>query len=250
MQNTGISKNIETEVEAQKLELIESAATLFAVQRLHGEKTQEQTMQSYGRLVDAHLLIVGVLASALLRVNGKISPTTPTSEERDALFASFVIGMEVCEKAIAEGRYLQASALLRQEMETVTQLKAVSVGKRKAEGSPNVSVLESSLKQLYGDLSAAAHVSKHHIVRTATEHEISGDDLPGPTSGTRYFPVLDESLARRLFSLHLMLIIGLIEELSIDHHERHTEDCFSSRDTRRIELAILLMQAEGMVIID
>jgi hypothetical protein len=85
---------------------------LFALQRVFGDKVREQTMKAYGRLVDAHLLTTGVLAAALLRVNGKITPITPTSEERNALFASFVIGIEACESAIAEGRYLQALALL------------------------------------------------------------------------------------------------------------------------------------------
>lgn len=207
-------------------------------------------MQSYGRLIDAHLLIMGVLSSALLRVTGKVRLITVTSEERDALFASFVIGIDLCGDAIAEGRYLQASALLRQEMETIAQLKAVASDRRKEERSPNVSVLEGSVARLYGDLTAAAHLSRHDIVRHTTEHQISGDDLPGPTSGTRCFPAFDEVLARRLFSLHLRLILGLIEELSNDHGERHAEDCFSAKDARRLELAILLMQADGMVIVD
>jgi len=239
--------DIETVVNAHQRELIEPAATLFAAQRVYGDKVREQTMKAYGRLVDAHLLTTGVLASALLRVNGKIAPVTPTSEERDALFASFVIGIESCESAIAEGRYLQAQALLRQEMETLAQLKAVSAGKRNTKQSPNVGVLEKSLARLYGGLSDAAHVSKHYIVRAATQWDVSGDDLPGPTSGTRYFPAFDEGVARRSFSLHLMLTLGLIEELSIDLHERYNDDGFTKREADAINLVLQLMQAEGMV---
>lgn len=245
-----LPKDVEAEIESESSELIEAAATVFAVQRVHGEEIKEQAKQSYGRLVDAHLLIVGVLGAALLRVNGKFHFMTPTSEQRDALFATFVIGMELCEKAISEGQYLQACTLLRQEMETIAQLKAVSSGKRNEARSPNISALEPSLKRLYDELSGAAHVAKHDVVRTATEYEMSGKDLPGPTSGTRYFPAFDETLARRLFGLHLMLIARLIEELSVDHREHHTDDCFSAKDNRRLELAMLLMEAEGMVIID
>ncbi len=244
-----LQDNIETEIELESRELIEAAATVFAVQKVHGEDVKQQSTASYGRLRDAHLLILGVLGTALLRVNGRISAITPISEERNALFASFVIGMELCEAAIAEGRYLQASALLRQEMETIAQLKAVIAGRRKEKQPPNVSALEKSVGRLYGDLSAATHVAQHDIVRAVTEHEMSGYDLPGPTSGTRYFPAFDETLARRLFGLHLMLAMNLIEELSIDHREHHADKCFSSKDSRRIELAILLMEAEGVLII-
>jgi hypothetical protein len=211
------------------------------------DKVREQTMKAYGRLIDAHLLTTGVLAAALLRVNGKIAPITPISEERNALFASFVIGIEACESAIAEGRYLQALALLRQEMETLAQLKAVNAGRRNANRSRNVAVLESSLARLYVELSAAAHVSKSHIVRAATEWDVSADDAPGPTSGTRYFPAFDEGLARRSFSVHKVLTLGLIEELSINLREQHHGDRFTERETEAVSFALQLMAAEGMV---
>lgn len=234
-------------VEAHQHELIEPAVTLFAVQRVYGDNVREQTMKGYGQLVDAHLLTTGVLAAALLRVNGKITPNTDTSEERNALFASFVIGICACESAIAEGRYIQAGALLRQEMETLAQLKAVSNGTRKKNSSPSVRVLENSISRLYGSLSAAAHLSKHHIIRAVTEWDVSGENLPGSTSGTRYFPVFDKGLARRLFGLHLVLTLRIIEELSIDFHEKHGDDGFTEREAEALNLALQLMTAEEIL---
>jgi hypothetical protein len=242
--------DIEADVEAHKRELTTPAATLFGVQRFYGQQVREQTMKAYGRLVDAHLLIMGVLSSALLRVNGKIIPIPPTGEERNALFASFIIGIDICEIAIAEGRYLQALALLRQEMETVAQLKVVRAGKRNEKRPPNIGVLEKSIARLYDDLSVAAHVSKHDIVRSTIEWEVAGDDLPGPTSGTRQFPVCDEGLARRSFALHLMLTHWIVAELAIDLHERHDGDGFTEREAEAVRLAELLMQAEGLVTVD
>lgn len=225
-----MTDDIAVVIESYQRELIKPAVTLFAEQRVCGAKVREQTMKAYGRLVDAHMLITGVLAAALLRVNGKISPITPTSGELDALFASFIIGIDLCEHTIAEGRYLQAGALLRQEMETLAQLKAVRVGKRNETKSPNVAVLNESIRRLYGSLSSAAHVSTHDIVRAATECEVSGDDLPGPTSGTRFTPAFDNEVARRSFNTHLILTLGLIEELSIDLHERHKDDELTERE--------------------
>ena len=242
-----MTDDIEAAVEAHQRELIESAATLYAVQKVYGDKVREQSKAAYRRLVDAHLLITGVLATGLLRTNGKITPITDTSEERNALFASYVIGMEACERTIEEGRYLQAHALLRQEMETLAQLKAVTAGKRNENRSPNVAMLEKSLARLYDGLSAAAHVSKHHMVRAATECDVSGDNVPGPTSGTRYFPAFVEELARRSFGLHLMLTLRLIEEMTIDPLEQHGNDEFTEREVEAVNLAVQLMIAEGVL---
>jgi hypothetical protein len=241
------SDDIEAAVETHQRELIESAATLYAVQKVYGDKVREQSKAGYRRLIDAHLLITGVLATGLLRISGKITPITDTSEERNALFASYVIGMKACEGAIEEGRYLQAHALLRQEMETLAQLKAVTADKRNDNGSPNVAVLEKSLARLYGGLSAAAHVSKHHIVRGATEWDVSGENVPGPTSGTRYFPAFVEELARRSFGLHLALTLRLIEEMSIDLHQQHGDDGFTERELEALNLAVQLMMTEGVL---
>lgn len=242
-----MTDDIDMALEVHRRELIEPAATLYAVQKVYGDKVREQSKAAYRRLVDAHLLITGVLAAALLRINAKIIPITNTSEERNALFASYVIGIEACERAIEEGRYLQAHALLRQEMETLAQLKSVAAGNRNRDRSPNVAVLEKSLARLYDDLSSAAHVSKHHIVRAATEWEVSHENMPGPTSGTRYFPAFVGELARRSFGVHLMLTIGLIEEISIDLHEQHGDAAFTEREVEAVDLAVELMIAEGVL---
>ncbi len=238
-----MKSDVEAAIEVHKRELIQSAATLFAAQRVYGANVREQTMKAYGRLVDAHLLATGVLGAGLLRINGKIIPIAQTCEERNGLFASFVIGMDACENAIVEGRYLQALALLRQEMETVAQLKVVRAGTRKENCAPNVGVLEKSMARMYGELSAAAHLSRPHIVRAATEYNLDGADLPGPTSGTRYFPAFDERVARGSFSLHLMLTLCVIEELSIDLPE---DAEFTKREAEAVNLAVVLMEAEGM----
>jgi hypothetical protein len=238
-----VSEDIFTTLNAHQRELIEPAAKLFAIQKVYGDEVRKKTMKAYGQLADAHMLTTGVLASGLLRIDGKILSSTPEREERNALFASFVIGMTTCESSIAEGRYLQAIALLRQELETLATLKGVSIGKPRKKESRNVNVLDESLKRLYGSLSDAAHLESTHIVRNATKLDVSVMDFPEQTSATRYFPSFDEGLARRLFSLYLMLILRLIEELSIDLGD----DGFTEQEAHAVKLALQLMQSEGMV---
>lgn len=239
----------EEAIEYHKQERIEQAATLYAVQKVYGDQAKAKAMAAYGRLIDAHLIVTGVLASGLLRINGEIVEGDKIAFERDALFAAFVIGLEPCETAIAEARYLQAHAMLRQELEILAQLKAVSTNRRKPNGAPNITSLKKqhSLARLYGGLSAAAHVSRHDIVQSATAWDGEMDDTPGPTNFTRYFPETDEGLARRSYALHIYLILHLIEELNIDLANRYNDAHFTESETEALGLAIDLMIAEGML---
>ena len=237
-------------IEDHKQALIGPAAMLYGVQKMFGDQARTKAKQAYGQLIDAHLLVAGVLGAGLLRISGAVIPSTPTSEERNALFAAFVIGLNACESAIEEARYLQASALLRQEMEILAQLKAVREGRRKSNGSPNVTALEKSLRRLYGDLTAAAHASRHDIVESVTAWEGPMENLPGPTSMTRYFPETDDGLARRSFALHISMIVCLIEELSLDFDERYPDHAFTDSERKALHHAVALMIAEGLVELD
>jgi hypothetical protein len=229
-------------------ERIEAASTMYASQQVASNRVRDQTKAAYRRLLDAHLLIAGVLAAGMLRTNGKVVQATDATHERGALFASYFIGMDLCERAIEEGRYLQAHALLRQEMETLAQLKAVARGSRNASRPPDIAVLEESLRRMYGELSSAAHLSKHHIVRQATQYEVTNVDAPGPTTASRYFADFDDHLARQSFTLHLMLTLGVIEEYIRDVNAQHKEeDRFGARDVEALALAMKLMQSEGMI---
>jgi hypothetical protein len=237
----------EDTIERHKQELIEPAATLYAVQKVYGDQAKAKAMAAYGRLIDAHLLVTGVLASGMLRINGAVVEGDQTAFERDALFAAFVIGLEPCERAIAEARYLQAHAMLRQELEILAQLKAVRANRRKLNGAPNIAVLEQSLARLYGGLSAAAHVSQHDLVQSATAWDGQMENLPGPTNLTRYFPETDEGLARRSYALHIYMILRLIEELSVDLASRYDNAGFTKSEAEALGLAVDLMVAEGML---
>lgn len=244
------ANNSRETLEDLKRTLIHPAAMLYGVQKMFGDQARTKAKEAYGQLIDAHLLVAGVLGAGLLRTNGAVTLTTATSEERNALFAAFVIGLNACECAIEEARYLQAHALLRQELEILAQLKAVSKGRRKLKGSPNVTALEKSLRRLYGDLTAAAHVSRHDIVESVTAWNGPMENLPGPTSMTRYFPETDAGLARRSFALHIYLMVRLIDELSLDFDERHPDHAFTDSERAALNHAVALMIAEGLVELD
>ncbi|HZR73457.1 hypothetical protein [Bradyrhizobium sp.] len=230
----------------EDIKRIDPAALLYGVQKMFGEKARAKTKEAYGPLIGVHLLVARVLAACLLRTNAIVTSATATSEQRNALFAAFVIGLTACESAIEEARYLQAHALLRQELEILAQLGAVRDGRRRPNSSPNVMALEESLRRLYGDLSAAAHVSRHDIIESVTLWNGPTDDLPGPTHMTRYFPEADEGLARRSFALHLYMMIRLIEELNLDLEERHPDHVVTEDERAALNRAVMLMVEERL----
>ncbi|MDH4993165.1 hypothetical protein QEZ48_20320 [Aquamicrobium lusatiense] len=62
----------EEAIERHQEALIQPAATLYAVQKVFGEQAKAKSMAAYGRLIDAHMIVTGVLASGILRINGAV----------------------------------------------------------------------------------------------------------------------------------------------------------------------------------
>lgn len=172
-----------------KASLIEGAGTILAIHDVYGSEVRKKSLAAFGKMVHAHLLVTGVVGTVLMRTNGKVMSPTPVSARRNALFGSFVLGLSLCEKAICEGYYLQAGALIRQEMETLAALNEVTSGTRKDGVTPQMRALEPSIRRLYGDFSAVAHVAQHDLASSL----ISEDRImEGATLArvTRHYPRL------------------------------------------------------------
>jgi hypothetical protein len=227
--------------------LLEPFATMLATQKVSGDAVREETRAALGDLRNAHLLVVGIAGAFMLRTNGKLAPFDSDRDARGALFAALIMGLGLCEQAIEEGRYLQAHALLRQELELLARLVAIRTGTGRAGRTANVAGLETSLKRLYGSLSDAAHLTRSDLVREATRYSVETPDDPGSVSGTRYFPVIDRDVARRSFALHLYILIHAIAEISGDIAVAHPEARITEEEAGVLDLAIRVMMREGML---
>jgi hypothetical protein len=224
--------------------MLRPASTLFAAQAVRGKEIREKSKTAYSQLLDANLLVVGVVASDLLRMNGKVAELKGKSLESGALIAGFVVGVGICEKAIVEGYYLQASSLLRQELETIAALEEIKQGIRQNGKTPNVKHLPWSLPKLYGDLSAAAHAASHQILSSIVEHKDGISGAQDETIVWGMIPEFDKKLSRRLYALHVFLII----QLAIHLHDYHDEVYCSGlmdEEVKCLNLAIGLLVNEG-----
>lgn len=234
-----------TRLEEMKAALILPAGTIYAAQKYAGDRVREATRNALGQMLDAHLLVSGVMAGVLLRTDGKRCPQGDHYQERRVLFASYVVGMPLCEQAIEEGRYLQALTLLRQEMETLAQIVTSHCGKRQKGKQATMAVLGKDIARVYGDLSAAAHASNHAMASELLTAELEGHETI--STATYFYPVENKKLARQAFALHLLLSIRLIQQISIDYLKVHPKDAFGPNDVEAVNLALELMAAEGMV---
>jgi hypothetical protein len=234
-----------TRLEQLKADLIGSASTLYAAQKVAGDQVRAQSKAAFGRMADAHLLVCGVLGAVLLRTNGKRTQDGLLNQERRVLFASYVVGMPLCELAIQEGRYLQALTLLRQEMETLAQIVISHSGQRKPGKLANVAVLGKNISRVYGDLSAAAHASNHDMASELLTQVLETEDKI--SRGTYFYPIQNKELARKAFALHLFLTMNLISQIAIDYNAAHPEDGFGPLDQQALNLAMDLLKEEGLV---
>lgn len=84
--------------------------------------------------------------------------------EFEVLVACYVSGLRISELAVTEGAYSQACCLLRQEIESLTQLIHVFNDTRSNDRAPNIKVLERQLKDIYSLLTGVAHlISKEDL---------------------------------------------------------------------------------------
>lgn len=232
-------------VEKNVQHMILPASTMLAAQTISAKEVREKSKDAYAKLLDANLLATGVIASALLRVNGEVAQLQNKSLERGPLIAGFVTGVGFCEQAISEGYYLQASALLRQELETIAALEEVKLGVRlRQDGkTPNVRNVQWSLSRLYGGLSDAAHASKHKVLMSLTQHKEGISGAPEGTVVWSMIPSFDIEISRRLYALHTMLIIQLAVHLNDYHDELHGSG-LTDEEVKYLNLAIDLLVEE------
>jgi hypothetical protein len=235
----------EKKLERLKAAAFEPATTLYRAQNVASNHVREKSKLSFGRMVDAHLLVSGVLAGVLLRTNGKRTQDGIPNQERRVLFASYVVGMPLCELAIEDGRYLQALTLLRQEMETLAQIVASHAGQRKPGKIATVAVLGKDISRLYGELSEAAHATNHAMVSELLTEVMESEE--SISQATYFYPVQKGLLARQAFALHLILTMKLISQISIDYNKSHPEHGFGPMDQEALDCAMDLLIAEGMV---
>jgi hypothetical protein len=188
--------------------LMASSANFFTSQKITAQKVREESKKAYGSLLDAHMLTIGAIQSALLRHNSIPGKTSEQISNIFSLVASFMMGVDICESAISEGYYLQACAILKQEMEALAAIEECWKNQRKEKATPNVKYIRWNLSRFYGDLNRAAHVADKDLLSYVLQATHNGQAVPASIT-----PIFNQTEAKGLYGLHVAFLIQLSFQL-------------------------------------
>jgi hypothetical protein len=198
--------------------LMASAVKFFEAQVKNSSAIREKSKSCYGIILDAHMLIIGAIQSAISRHNLNPGKTSEAISNIFSLVASFIQGIDCCERAITEGYYVQAGAILKQEMETIAAIEECKVGLRNEKRTPNVKNLSWDLSRFYGDLNRVAHVADKSLLSYLVQTNQQGDAVPASV-----VPVFNAGEAKGLYGLHVALLVQLAIQINYLYEEVYTE---------------------------
>ncbi|TPN33198.1 hypothetical protein [Mesorhizobium sp. B1-1-6] len=196
------------------------------------------------KLTEAHAFACSAFMNLVSRSSGKKIDEDPNASQQINLLSHFMQGIHLCEEAIAEGLYVQAATLLRQEHEIISAVQELGIGRRKEGKTPHATIgVLKNMGKVYGDLSGAAHVSQSQLLHDIVEMERG--ELRGPSA----FPIYHRDLARNLYSLHVCYIV-LMGRLTSEIHDAIGLGRASEDEEKMMVLAIATLHAEGLIDIE
>src|SRR5690606_9366703 len=131
--------------------------------------------------------------------------TSDSISERLTLYASFIQGIDITETAVTEGLYAQASALLKQEMETVAAMNELVSGARRDGRTPNVRHLMWQMGVHYGRINDLVHVGRRSMLHDFYQAEAVGEAVPVSVT-----PRFSELASKYLFTLHVGVLCQFV----------------------------------------
>jgi len=224
---------------------LKSAIDFLANVRKARNTIRDKSKREYGpKLLDAHWLVTGVIYEMLSRKDLVPGKTSQSIANRRVLIASFLQGISICEEAITEGLYIQAAALVRQELETLAAIEEVVEGIREDQETPNVKHLPWKMNRLYGELSIATHVSEHGYLAQIYRSSAEGDARP-----VSVIPTYRRGAGRNLYAIHICVLVQIALHLHILQCEAYdsAESGLKGYEYSTLLAAVNNMEAEGVL---
>jgi hypothetical protein len=220
--------------------LLRKGIELMGAQADTRARIRDRWKDDADRLLDAHLGAFAAVAGALDRKNGQPGKSSKGTSERLSLVASFVQGVDITEVTISEALYVQASTLLKQEMETITALDELTTQRRKDRKTPNVGNSPFLwAKEVYAELNAAAHVADAGVL-----HGLISQQLSEEVIGASLHPIYNMELSIYFYGLHVLMIAILANQLDHLHIDLYGEG-LTDREKGFLVQAIRILQDIG-----
>ena len=222
--------------------ILENGLRLLGDGLIMQTNNREKSKEGYGLMLDAHLSVIGVIGNVLYHKQLCPGKTNESISGRMCLLVSFIHGIDICESSISQGLYVQAAALLKQEMETIGAINEYTKERRIDGRTPNISNVDWGLNRLYDELNKLAHVANRHVLNPLFQTEVN--EKVKPVSIT---PIYDKLISRRLFGMHIALLIQLARCLETLHKDMY-EETFTENEYVLLNGAHMRLIDEGWLV--
>jgi len=212
-----------------------------------GAGIREHSKQAYEQQwLDARLMLLSVLRHIQAFRSGVPGLTDQTRSDRLALITVFAQGATLTEKAISEGQYVKAAALLKQDYEILTRIREIKAGAAKPAKTPNVRHAPAGSQHFYGQLNDVAHPSNAELL-----NGLLAQLHAGHVHGLSSVPRFERATARSLYELHVWMLLEISRESIILAEEMYPNDLADMADALRwFVVALGILEEAGFVISD
>ncbi|EHU0317757.1 hypothetical protein KY022_002121 [Vibrio parahaemolyticus] len=199
--------------------------TLWVLRDKRAEQNKHKSLKYLGEDYLKYKKMVVILDKVLGQISNQYSLMVEHIDGRDVIIeseqrkrfesvlSSFVIGLTSNERSIIESDYVQASCLLRQELETLSQLRHILRGTEVDGETPKRNNIEKYLKNVYRELCALTHVSEFSSINDLTSTSLEGGSSLVLPLRSDCLATYSDLILKALFSIHIILVKKVISEL-------------------------------------
>jgi hypothetical protein len=209
-----------------------------------GERIRDLSKAAYGDLVDVRLLAMAVLSWCLSNRARDPGSTNESVSHRITLISAFIQGQGLVERAISEGLYVRAAALLKQDVELLARIGEVKQEAAKDGITPNVKFAQGA-GRLYGELNKVAHISVQSLLTLLIPPLAQGEAI-GPSP----IPSFQGETARELYGLHAFLCCRVALDALEVHQKLYDEESGAVQALLLLKRAHDILDSVGYLVSD
>lgn len=179
------------------------------IQEVSARNSSAAFLQHEPMLFTAYSMTLSAIHEAMQRNVGLSGNEDTEVKDRLLLSGSFYQGIFVAERITRESYYVQASTVIRQQLECLAAIVEAKNGRRIPGRTPNISTIAKAFGRNYGNLSELAHVSVPKKLETIFSWFSHNTEKPV----VLIVPLFNYQVAKELYSLNLVLVFLFASEL-------------------------------------
>lgn len=131
---------------------LQKSPELSSIITISAKQNRKLMENELGNVIVARNALKAVILSLFEKYDDIKGKPVKNKSEFLTLICSFIQGIDLVEKSIADGQYIKASALLKQDYEIVTRINEFKKGVAVAGKTPNVKHAPKNTQIFYGEI--------------------------------------------------------------------------------------------------